>query len=238
MSTVGYGDFYPVTVLGKVSVVIFGVVGGCLLATLLITVFCDFSMTTPQEEFVINIVRRRKHLQELRFKSATLLQRAWNLRKMRKNSLGQESYEIQAQERKMYESVRDVHHLRMNIPDDMTVREIHITWMNMIDDIAASIHCSHRTLKMKDEEEKSGGRRPSTKENDDNDDDEVLMGLKDVDESLHHRVWHRIHHEKGPRPCIFSMFHQIELNSEHIETKLKELDKMVRIKLNWEELGE
>jgi len=145
MSTVGYGDFYPVTTLGKVSAVIFGVVGGCLLATLLITVFCDFSMTTPQEEFVINIVRRRKHLQELRFKSATLLQRAWKLRKLRVKKDPTLRSEMERLERIMYESVRDVHHLRLSIPDDMTAREIHITWMNMIDDIAASLHISHRT---------------------------------------------------------------------------------------------
>ena len=41
-----------------------------------------------------------------------------------------------------------------------------------------------------------------------------------------------------PRPCILSMFHQIELNSEHIESKLEKLEKLVRVKLNWEELGE
>ena len=200
--------------------------------------FCDFSMTTPQEEFVINIVRRRKHLQELRTKSATLLQRAWNLRKMRRKT--KDSSEIQAQERRVYEVVRCVHRLRLSVPDDMTAREIHITWMNMIDDIAASIHCSHRTLKQKDEEERTGGRRrSSTKEEEEEEEsDDISMGLKDVDESLHHRVWHRICHEKGPRPCILSMFHQIELNSEHIESKLEKLDKLVRVKLNWEELGE
>ena len=141
MGTVGYGDFYPITVLGKFSVILFGVIGGCILATLLITVFCDFSNTTPQEEFVINIVRRRKHIQELRGKSAMLLQRAWKLKKARRQSNDVSSFEIKNYERDMYDVMRDVHRLRMTIPDDMTAREIHITWMNMIDG-----HCSFDSL--------------------------------------------------------------------------------------------
>ena len=46
MSTVGYGDYYPVTIFGQITAIIGGVIGGTLLATLLITVSPKTSETT------------------------------------------------------------------------------------------------------------------------------------------------------------------------------------------------
>ena len=125
MSTVGYGDFYPITVRSVSTLEVQHTrvkwstptltgtrqIQCCHIRCCRRMSSCDtspsqcfviFPQTTPQEEFVINIVRRRKHLQELRTKSATLLQRAWILRKMRRKT--KDSSEIQVQERRMYEA--------------------------------------------------------------------------------------------------------------------------------------
>jgi hypothetical protein len=53
---VGYGDVVPITIFGRITVVVFGIFGGSLLLALLVAVFVDVTTPTDSEREVMNMV--------------------------------------------------------------------------------------------------------------------------------------------------------------------------------------
>jgi hypothetical protein len=131
MSTVGYGDYYPVTTFGQLTVIFGGVVGGTLLATLLITVFVNCSATTHQEDYVINIVLRRKWKKKLREKAASVIQYAFRSRMLeiqQEHGATGVGSEIRNMHRNLFTAIQDMRNLRLLKPDDQTDRQIQDEW--------------------------------------------------------------------------------------------------------------
>ena len=79
MSTVGYGDLYPISTVGRIIIAIGGILGGLMLSALLTTVFVDFLNLTKQESTVIDIVERNRWFVKTRNMAVRILQAAWRV---------------------------------------------------------------------------------------------------------------------------------------------------------------
>jgi len=232
MSTVGYGDFYPVTALGQIATIITGVIGGTCIAVLLITVFCEFAETTAQEEFVINLVHRRHHMRKFRIAAATVLQRSYWAMKLRKTVVAHfESdrsskththnaadkmhlNQLRAATRNLYAKIRELRLLRITMPDDMTKAQVANTWMAMMEDM-----CNEFLEEGGDENDDV--IKAATKDRD--------MGLDDVDEADIPDVWDKLDLDAGPIPCVTSLIDQVNYNSERIAKKLKTVGMLANL---------
>jgi len=239
MSTVGYGDYYPITALGQVFTIMGGVVGGTCLCTLLITVFCDFAEVSAQEEYVISIVQRRKHGRKLRSAAAHCIQRTFGAMKLRRKVMGHKHAKdpnksceadllhlpaYRHKMRHMFDAIRKVKKLRGSMPDDMTSREVQDKWMAMIDE-ACNAFYHHNKGDDSDEEEEEEGEDVKVEQKEEDavteKNDDGGIGLRDIVPEMHKDIWHIIDHEEGPKPCVMSLIHQVEINTVRNDEKLK-----------------
>lgn len=103
MATVGYGDAYPITGLGRASVFLGAVVGGTVFISLLISVFLE-SMKGPKHEHkVVETIERVHWERSLRTMAALVIGRAW----------------------KRHQSVRDGHVRRSRTAESRLVQAAH-----------------------------------------------------------------------------------------------------------------
>lgn len=58
MSTVGYGDVYPVSLPGRMIMTLGGIIGGLLVSGLITTVFVDLAILTEVRPFVSGEMRK------------------------------------------------------------------------------------------------------------------------------------------------------------------------------------
>jgi hypothetical protein len=134
MSTVGYGDYYPISVVGKLVTVLGGVVGGTVLITMLVAVFCVFTEVTDREDYVINVVDKRKWAREMREISARCIQECywqWHylVKDRARRKRGRRLQGLRAGRRwrhlqGMYRCLQDKRELRRQKPPDMTYFEM------------------------------------------------------------------------------------------------------------------
>lgn len=127
MSTVGYGDYFPVTGLGRLVVVVGGVVGGTVIATLLIAVFVNMTETSKEENFVINVVNKRHWTKEIRNTAAGVLQAAYRRYEHAVRArMGDQTSErhLGSATRRLYTKLTEMRRKRRERPSDMTKEEI------------------------------------------------------------------------------------------------------------------
>ena len=60
MSTVGYGDVYPVSLPGRMIMTLGGIIGGLLVSGLITTVFVDLAILTEVRPFVSGEIDERR----------------------------------------------------------------------------------------------------------------------------------------------------------------------------------
>ncbi|ETV96794.1 hypothetical protein, variant 1 [Aphanomyces invadans] len=85
MATVGYGDFVPRTVAGRVITVLGGIVGGVIVISMLTSLFMGSLQTTRGEEKVLHVVRYKRWQRRRLDASVNLIAAAWKLSKQRRN---------------------------------------------------------------------------------------------------------------------------------------------------------
>jgi len=126
MSTVGYGDYMPNTILGRMIVVTMGIIGGTLLLTLMVAVFCEMAQCSPQEAQVINIVERRQYNKTMRSIAVRVLQMAVKKHILKKkiahSDPGAKAMLLEV-EREMYDAIHEMRVLRKSRPDEITDRD-------------------------------------------------------------------------------------------------------------------
>lgn len=80
MSTVGYGDISPETMVGRIVIIIGGVLGGALLMTMLTGVFVSNIELTNREEHVTTLFSRKAWSRRMRRAAAVMLQRGYRVK--------------------------------------------------------------------------------------------------------------------------------------------------------------
>uniref|UniRef100_K3WTK2 Potassium channel domain-containing protein n=1 Tax=Globisporangium ultimum (strain ATCC 200006 / CBS 805.95 / DAOM BR144) TaxID=431595 RepID=K3WTK2_GLOUD len=86
MSTVGYGDAYPVTAYGRVSIFLGAVVGGAILMSLITSVFLDAVKGSKVEHQVVATMERVAWQKKMWTMSAELIATAWQRYRLRHKS--------------------------------------------------------------------------------------------------------------------------------------------------------
>lgn len=147
MSTVGYGDFYPVTGLGRFVVLVGGVVGGTIIATLLIAVFVDMSQTTKKEKYVINIVNKRLWHRSIRNSAAGVLQATYRRYEYAVRArMGDQNAQLHlaSATRRLYTKLTEMRCKRRERPDDMTKEDINDKAYEGVSEVLAIVRGPNR----------------------------------------------------------------------------------------------
>jgi hypothetical protein len=108
MATVGYGDAYPVTGLGRASVFLGAVIGGTVFISLLISVFLESMKGSKHEHKVVETIERVHWERSLRSMAALVICRAW--KRHRSVQAGGDSRQSRADERHL---VQAAHRFKM-----------------------------------------------------------------------------------------------------------------------------
>lgn len=83
MSTVGYGDAYPMTALGRVSTFLGAVVGGAVLVSLMTSVFLDSMNGSKEEHKVLGTMARVQWQKRMWHAGAVLIASSWRYHRVR-----------------------------------------------------------------------------------------------------------------------------------------------------------
>ncbi|DBA05156.1 TPA: hypothetical protein N0F65_005006 [Lagenidium giganteum] len=121
MSSVGYGDIYPITAYGRMAVLVGAVFGGTMLLSLMISVFLEALKGSKDEHEFVTAVEKMKWQQQVWNKSTQLIACAWRQhKKAQSTGLGiKRSAEVFAQ-------AHAFKLLRKNKPRSKFEQEVHV----------------------------------------------------------------------------------------------------------------
>ncbi|ETV69382.1 hypothetical protein, variant 2 [Aphanomyces astaci] len=114
MATVGYGDFVPRTMAGRVITVVGGIVGGVIVISMLTSLFMGSLQTTRGEDKVLHVVRYKRWQRRRLDASVNLIAAAWKLFKLRRRSSSKCPLDATAH-RRLYECMQHVRELRLGV---------------------------------------------------------------------------------------------------------------------------
>lgn len=106
-ASVGYGVYYPSTMLGEAVCTLIAIIGGLLVLTLFKTQVINFMQTSEKEEVVSNIVTHRFLNEDIRRLGATFIQDWFRLHLIRKIP-GVDGRLVLAKENKVAQSAREL----------------------------------------------------------------------------------------------------------------------------------
>ncbi|TYZ65512.1 hypothetical protein PybrP1_008971 [[Pythium] brassicae (nom. inval.)] len=119
MSTVGYGDAFPVTALGRLATFLGAVVGGAVLLSLMTSVFLESMKGSRAESHVLASMERVRWQKRLWHTSAVLLASAWRWRRTRRGgAAGGSASARRAAERQLFAAAHQFKLLRKRRPKE------------------------------------------------------------------------------------------------------------------------
>ena len=80
MGTVGYGDVYPISIPGRMIMLLGGIIGGLIVAGFTTTIFVDLAILSENEQRVVQIFEGQQIAVIEREAAAGVMQAAWRLR--------------------------------------------------------------------------------------------------------------------------------------------------------------
>jgi hypothetical protein len=84
MTTIGYGDIYPISIGGRFIVILAGI-SGFLILSMLLNILSALTQLQPNEDWAFQTLVSRKEInKELYVDSAILIQKHYRIRRLRK----------------------------------------------------------------------------------------------------------------------------------------------------------
>lgn len=118
MSTVGYGDAFPVTALGRFATFLGAVAGGAILLSLMTSVFLESMKGSRAETRVLASMERVQWQKRLWHASAVLLATAWRYHRTRRDSGSGGRVRVRQRQRQLFAAAHHCKLLRKRRPKD------------------------------------------------------------------------------------------------------------------------
>jgi hypothetical protein len=118
-ATVGYGDYFPITTLGRVFAVVGGIIGGTIVQTLVVASFVEFTKSDNREATVVNLASKKFFAKGLRIAAAKVIQSTywqWHYQKMNRRK-GRKVYDVEGAQHVMFQDILDFQEHRFSQPD-------------------------------------------------------------------------------------------------------------------------
>ena len=81
MTTIGYGDIYPVSKIGKIVALVIGFFG-IVVSAFLVSIICNLFLMTRRERVIFNVLRKDEASKRTQHLAAILIQRIWRRHRM------------------------------------------------------------------------------------------------------------------------------------------------------------